>query len=329
MGKKVSIVIPVYNVESYLTECIYSVVNQTFKDIEIILVDDGSTDRSPEIMKIFAKEDDRIKIITQPNKGVSEARNVGIRSASSEYILFVDSDDTIMLNSVELLYNKASETRSDLLLGNALWIKPYTPIIIGMKRDEELNNQIGISGEACYIKLMKIRNAFPPLVYLFFVKRELIIKNKLFFKQGIIHEDELWCIQMMLKATRVTMIDFNYYYYRLREGSLMNSDDNIEIRVKSLFIVAKEIKKLAQKLKKEDKSNELINTLYMKMFNLLYYLNKLRWKTQFFKPPFLDSRLFAKILLEIYSELPYEKQRECLTSYYFINLINNRIKRSD
>jgi len=322
MEKKVSVIIPVYNVEAYLAECLHSVVNQTFQDMEIILVDDGSTDRSPEITKAFAKQDGRIKIISQPNRGVSAARNTGIRSASCEYILFVDSDDTIMPNSVEMLYNKAFETGSDLLLGNALWLKPNAPIFVNFERNEELNSQVGISGEECYIKLMKIKNAFPPLVYLFFVKRELIIRNKLFFKIGIIHEDELWCTQTMLKSTRVSMIGLNYYYYRQREGSLMNSDDNIEFRIKSLFTITKEIKKLTQKLKKENKSVELITCLYAKIFDLLHLINTLRWKIESFEQPFWDSRFFSKVLIGMYSKLPYEKQREYLTRYYYINPIN-------
>jgi len=327
MRKKVSIIIPVYNVEDYLVECLHSVITQTFKDIEIILVDDGSTDRSLEIINSFAGKDERIKIIHQTNSGVSAARNTGICASSGEYVLFVDSDDMIMPNSVEKLYKKANETGSDLLLGNALSCASNAPISVGFKRNAELNSQAGISGEECYIKLMNVSNAFPPLVYLFFMKQELIIRKKLFFKKGIIHEDELWCIQAMLNATRVTMIDFNYYYYRKREGSLMNSA-NKEFRIKSLFIVAKEIKKLAQKSKKENKSTELIICLYEKIFNLLYFINTLRSEIGSYAQPFLDSRFFSRILIEMYSELPYAKQQKYLTYYYFIEpSINDRVKK--
>lgn len=317
MEKKISIIVPVYNVEAYLSECLHSVVNQTFRDMEIILVDDGSTDRSLEIMREFAEKDSRIKIITQPNSGVSEARNTGIRAASGEYILFVDSDDTIMPDSVETLYNKACETDSDLLLGNALWCYPDGRQETVFKRNEELNSQVGIPGEACYIKLMKIKCAFPPLVYLFFMKRELIIRNKLFFKEGIIHEDILWCIKAMLSATRVTMIDFNYYYYRRREGSLTNSD-NMEYRINSLIVVAQEIKKMIRKLKKEKESPELIDSLYTEIFGQSRYINNLQRETNANGgQSFLSTRFFAKLLLEIYPELSHEKQREYLTSYCY------------
>jgi len=325
MRRKVSIIIPVHNAEVYLVECLYSVTTQTFQDMEIILIDDGSTDHSLEIIKTFKERDDRIIIITQPTCGLSAARNTGIRAASGEYILFIGSDDMIMPNSVETLYKKASETGSDLLLGNALWYTPNVPISVGFKRNEELNSQVGISGEECYLKLTK-NNAFPLLISLFFMKRDLIIRNNLFFKKEIIY-DELWCIQAMLIATRVTVIDFNYYYYRLIDDSLINSE-NRESRIKSLFIFAKEVKKLIQKSKKEKKSTELITCLNMKIFNLLHLINTLRWAIESYEQPFLDSRFFSQILREMYPKLSYEKQRECLNDYYFIDpIINRRVKK--
>jgi len=325
MGKKLSVIIPVHNAEAYLAECLHSVINQTFKDIEIILVNDGSTDSSFNIMQTFANEDDRIKIIYQPNKGVSAARNTGLRVATGEYVLFVDSDDMIMPNSVEILFYKANETDSDLLLGNAVHYIPDAPLSIVYKRNEGINSQSGMKGDDCYIKLMKVKNAFPSSVFLYFVKRKLIIENKLLFKEGIIHENELWCINTMLNATRVTIFDFNYYYYRKHNVSLMDSD-NIKFRILSLFIVAKEIWKLANQLKKENKPCELINTLYVKIFNILSNINKLRRESKSYEQPILNEKFFSMILLEIYPELSYHKQRECLQNFYFFNpIINNRI----
>jgi len=326
MGKSVSVIIPIYNAGAYLVECLHSVVNQTFKDIEIILVNDGSIDSSSIIMHTFAKEDERIKIISQPNKGVSAARNMGLRAASCEYILFIDSDDMIMPNTIETLYKKASETGSDLLLGNAVQYMLDAPLSVLFKRNEELNCQVAITGVECFIKLMEVKNSFPSLVYLFFVKRKLIIENKSFFKEGIVHENELWTIITMLSASRVTMIDYNYYYYRQHKGSLMNSD-NKKFRIISLFIVAKEILKLANKLKEENKPAELTNALYIKIFNLLSSINILRKQSQSCEQLILNNRFFSKILLEIYQGLSYSYQREFLLNYCFFNpAINNRIK---
>jgi len=144
---KVSIIVPVYNVELYLEECLYSIINQTFEDIEIILINDGSTDHSLEIMEKFAKKDNRIKIISQKNKGVSEARNAGILIASGDYILFVDSDDVILTNTIEILYNKIIQTGSDLLLGNVLYYYPNGSKVLVSKRNDELNNLTCIPSE--------------------------------------------------------------------------------------------------------------------------------------------------------------------------------------
>lgn len=114
----VSIIIPVYNVERYLNECIESCINQTFKNLEIILINDGSTDSSPEICERYSNVDNRIKIVHKENGGLSSARNEGLRLVKSDYIIFLDSDDWIELNTVELALNAMEETKSDIVFWN-------------------------------------------------------------------------------------------------------------------------------------------------------------------------------------------------------------------
>ncbi len=111
---KISIIVPVYNVENYLKKCLDSIVNQTFKDIEIILINDGSTDNSLNICKEYAKKDHRIRLINKPNGGLSSARNVGIDLSTGEYLGFVDSDDWIALNMYEKLYNLCKIFNADI-----------------------------------------------------------------------------------------------------------------------------------------------------------------------------------------------------------------------
>ena len=115
---KISVIIPVYNVEEYLERCLNSVVNQTFKDLEIICVNDGSTDSSGEILQKFARKDARIKIIKRPNGGLSAARNTGLEVMSGEYFAFLDSDDWIDLNFYEKLYEKAKEFDADIAMAD-------------------------------------------------------------------------------------------------------------------------------------------------------------------------------------------------------------------
>ena len=111
---KLSVIIPVYNVENYLRECLDSITSQTVKDIEIICIDDGSTDNSPKILKEYQKKDSRIKIITKENGGQASARNLGIKKAQGEYIAFIDSDDFIESEMLEKLYTKAKDNNLDI-----------------------------------------------------------------------------------------------------------------------------------------------------------------------------------------------------------------------
>ena len=116
MDCKISIIVPVYKVERYLENCIESIINQTFKDFELILVDDGSPDRCGLICDNYAKKDERIKVIHKKNEGLSAARNSGIQIAKGEYIAFVDSDDCINKNMYETLYDTAIENKSDIVV---------------------------------------------------------------------------------------------------------------------------------------------------------------------------------------------------------------------
>ena len=112
---KISIIVPVYNTEPYLEQCLDSIINQTLEDIEIICVNDGSTDNSLSILEEYASKDNRIRIINQENKGQGFARNNGLKNVNGEYVLFVDSDDWIELNTCEALYKKVNELDLDML----------------------------------------------------------------------------------------------------------------------------------------------------------------------------------------------------------------------
>ncbi len=129
---KITVIIPVYNVEKYLKVAIDATINQTYKNLEIILVDDGSTDSSGKICDEYSKIDNRIKVIHQENKGLSGARNTGLDNATGKYIMFSDSDDTFEIDACEKLYNSIEETNADYVVGNYInmdedgtkWEKP-------------------------------------------------------------------------------------------------------------------------------------------------------------------------------------------------------------
>ena len=122
MSEKISVIVPVYNVEQYLEKCMESILNQTYKNIEVLLIDDGSTDKSGSICDFYAGKDNRVRVHHKENEGLSEARNIGVALASANYIVFVDSDDYIVPDMLEVLYNRMQEDKSDLAICNFLYV---------------------------------------------------------------------------------------------------------------------------------------------------------------------------------------------------------------
>lgn len=227
---KVSVVIPVYNVEKYLVECIDSVINQTFKDIEIICVNDGSTDDSLAILEYYAKLDDRIKIITQENRGLGNARNVGMRHASGDYLIFIDSDDYISLDTIAKLYNNSLSNGSDIVIfkiarfdneGNVNYKLP------GFDFDDffeevDFNN---FSFTYSDIKKYVMNESFSACLK--FYKKEIFDKqDDLIFPEGIAYEDVPFHIKIMLYANKISFVPEFLYYYRFNPNSIINTSSN-------------------------------------------------------------------------------------------------------
>jgi len=326
MEIKVSVIVPVYNVELYLEKCLDSIIKQTFKEMEIILVNDGSTDRSGEIMELFASKDARISVFSQPNQGVSATRNAGIEKAKGKYILFVDSDDTILSNTVEVLYQKATETDADIVIGNTLFCHPDGRTSTDFSRNKTLNNGLLRSGEEAYRDLME-QNLFPPLIWLYFIKRDIVINNHLYFQESIVHEDELWCVQTIFSANKVLLIDFNYYLYRLREGSIMRSDNKV-FRIISLFEVAKALFLFTKELQKKCISDESIAYIYVRIFLLYHEINSLDFQNG--TSVFSEHDYFSDLLKNIYTTLTYSQQKYCLSSFCNAQILaNSSVKQEE
>lgn len=219
---KISVIVPIYNVEKYLSECLNSIINQTYENLEIILVNDGSTDKSLEICKRYEKIDSRIKIISKENGGLSSARNIGIKNASGEYISFVDSDDFIEVNTAyEDMYNIALEEKSDIVAGNAVWYWSQENKNV-QPRDMSLFSYSPMMAEDFFLASLKSGRIYAP-VWLNLYNKDLIINNNLYFKEGIYHEDEEFTPKALLKSNRVSIYNRNFYIYRQRNGSIINS----------------------------------------------------------------------------------------------------------
>lgn len=262
----ISIIIPIYNVEKYLTVCIDSLMSQGDLRMEIILVNDGSTDLSGEIADEYAKKEERIKVIHQENGGASAARNTGLDIASGEYIAFLDSDDWIKEESLPLLYHEAVKHHADVVMGN-IWLchqdgnmdKPFKCI-----SNESINEVL--SGKDGFIELVKTCFYLPtPVRYI--CNRKYLHKIQARFEEGIMHEDELWCPIVLCQAERIVITNIEFYYYRQNEESVMHTTGLVR-RLKSLFRVTDGLIKFSGQFDFSEKDVELKSWWYVNILRL-------------------------------------------------------------
>lgn len=216
-----------------MRECIDSIINQTLKEIEIICVDDASTDNSLEILKEYALKDKRIKIIKNSfNQGLSVARNVGVDASNGEYVYFLDSDDLITVNALEILYKKCKVDSLDILMFDAevFWdnesIKESVNWSVNRYKRKYIYNNV-LSGKE-YFNLLHKNQDYKVNVQLLFINKQFYFNNNLRFKEGILHEDNLFTFTILLKANRVAHISEAFFKRRVREGSIMTVKESFD-----------------------------------------------------------------------------------------------------
>ncbi len=216
ISPKVSIIIPVYNAKKYITRCLYYLVNQTLEDIEIIFVNDGSTDDSMKCVKEASINDGRIKIIEQEHKLQGAARNKGIKIAKGEYLGFCDADDWVDENYYEKLYEAAKRNNSDIACAINVRISniKYKPRLHFKK--EETFSTLTDKFNACNLH----KNECPTnKIY----KREYIIKNNILFPEGVYCEDKLFSLKAVYYANKLTTVPDIHYYYWQNPDSTVNT----------------------------------------------------------------------------------------------------------
>lgn len=221
---KFSIIIPVYNVESYLEKCIQSILQQKYKDIELLLIDDGSEDNSGKICDKYVEIDERIKIVHQVNKGVSVARNVGIKMAKGDYIVFVDSDDYILSDDfLDKIYEKIKESNADIIVYGCRRISEKTGEIVEYSYSNLENvNHVEIEDR---ISWLIEHDKFSSSSWMHIVKIEYLKDNKLFFDEGYKTSEDLeWIIRVMSYNPKIIGVNDTSYVYRIREGSLCTTE---------------------------------------------------------------------------------------------------------
>ena len=259
---KVSVIVPVYKVEQYLKECVDSIVGQTYPDIEIILVDDGSPDSCPSICDEYTAQDNRIKVIHQENAGLSQARNAGIKAATGDYLLFVDSDDKLAdCDVVQNLADFLQQTKSTVTYCGCIHRLDKNNLLI----KKELPQQEDLLLTPVELIDYSRKNRCYLAAWTFIAQRKFVLENSVFFIQDLIHEDTEWVPRLLCadKNIKINVYTKPFYIYRNTPNSITNTFN--QNRIDSLCMT---LKILVQKINEEP-----ANLFLKKWFNnTLYYL---------------------------------------------------------
>lgn len=222
MNDLISIVVPVYNVENYLEKCINTIIEQTYKNIEIILVDDGAKDNSGKICDKYEKEDNRIKVIHKMNGGLSDARNAGINIAKGKYIAFIDSDDFIDNEMIQILYKNLIETDSDISICGVNVIQDEK-----IQKENNKENKLEIvSKEQAYKNLYN--NKALETVVAWNKLYKITLFDEIRYPKGKINEDAFIIHKLINKTNRIVYTSNKMYYYIKRKDSIMGRKFNIK-----------------------------------------------------------------------------------------------------
>ena len=229
-----SIITPIYNVERFLAKCLDSITMQTFGDIEIILINDGSTDGSGDIARSYAKKDSRIHLIEQANQGQGHARNVGLKIASGEYIIFVDSDDFIELDMCEKLYKELEGGDIEVLVTPFFMTKknrrkPYRHFTNYVPQEQKYNS---IEGSEYLLKHLK-KGTFITTISHLIIKNEYLRQKQIYFPEKLLYEDLIFCTDVFLQADTIITREIYGYNYFMSPNSTMRGKMTLEKKLLS------------------------------------------------------------------------------------------------
>ena len=305
---KLSIIVPIYNVEEYLPRCFDCLEKQKKDEIEIILVDDGSPDNSGVLCDEFAKDKEYVKVIHKTNGGLSDARNTGLRMAVGTYCMFLDSDDTIVSDACDFIIKKTSGNDLDILYMDINWISKNKESKYG-KRGFSVE-QI-ITGEMALASELE-KGKFAAMSQIGIYNTNLLRNNNLFFKQGILHEDEQWSPRVMLEAYRVMRTEFSYYNYYIRENSITQNK-----KVKRYYDMIDTIYELSSLYKKSENNqlrkygSQYLAKLYMNaVSNLICAGESVDIDKELIARKLIGIREISKGLLFFFSPRLYLKMME-------------------
>lgn len=272
MKMKVSIIIPIYNVSKYIERCLRSALDQTWKDLEIILVNDCTPDDSMDIVRNVLETSSRIDIVTilkhERNRGLSAARNTGIRQAAGDYLYFLDSDDYIPANSIELLADAAIRHNVDFVIGDFAVVGTFRKI------PPLLLNTGMLDGNKAVLSTFS-KTQWPVMACNKLISSSFLLKKNLFFKEGLLHEDDLWSFMVACKACSAYVIKRITYFYYIQQNSITGqpSIKNLESRIQIIKYLFEYIS-LSPELKENPSVYIAFETLKAKYFDRIIYFSK-------------------------------------------------------
>jgi len=245
MHPTVSVIIPVYNVESFLKRSINSILSQTYSDFEIIAINDGSDDNSTDILEYYKKTESRCSVIHQENKGLSATRNVGIKHAKGKYIYFFDSDDMLAESALDYLVKMAENSESDIVCFSGYRIDENDQAVQYKNKYEKPTLFEPLSGADVFKKMMD-SGTYSSTTPMYFFKKSFVEREGLVFPEGFIHEDEVFTTIALCSAKKVTSTPLRYYKYRIRQNSIMTREKGVQ-HIRGWTNACSEILKFANK----------------------------------------------------------------------------------
>lgn len=278
-----SIIVPVYKVEEYLDRCVQSLINQTYRNIEILLVDDGSPDSCPALCDAFAENDERIHVIHKKNGGLSDARNFGINAACGEYLMFLDSDDYIDTDACERL-SKYAQTHADILVADAA-------VEGGICHLEHIEYG-GVCTGYELLRMSVMSKKAPMAAVLYIYNRKYLTDKNLRFEVGILHEDEQFTPRAILAAESVVCTGETFYHYVIREASITTKSDKRK-NLADIYQTCLELSEFYASIDDRNFRHRLCDDLVSKYLNMFYLADAHKYGNAYVHKRFVIKNSFS------------------------------------